>query len=86
MYHLVLSEKFSKQIGRLSLSDRKLKLQIKKTLILLNANWEHPSLRMHKLSGRNIWSISVNRSIRIIAKLEKNLLFLLEIGKHEDVY
>lgn len=48
----------------------------------------HPSLCLHRLKGKltGLWSISINKSYRIIFKREPNgdLLFI-SIGKH-DVY
>jgi mRNA-degrading endonuclease YafQ of YafQ-DinJ toxin-antitoxin module len=86
MYILVLTSKFQKQIARLVRGNRGLKIQLSKTFKLLNSDFDHPSLRSHKLSGTDNWSISVNQSIRIILHWEKDKLYLLEIGKHEDVY
>ena len=86
MYILSFSARFQKQLARLVKSDPSLKLQIKKTITLLESNLKHPSLRFHKLSGENYWSISVNRSIRILAMWNDNKFYLLGIGTHEEIY
>lgn len=86
MYSLVFSSYFNKQVLKLVKSDKPLKSQIQKTVSLLYSDINHTSLRLHKLSGKNYWSVSVNKSIRIIMCWEEDKLYLLRIGKHEDVY
>ena len=86
MYQLHSSEKFileSSQIFKKNSSYRK---KVAKTLKLLSSNFTHPSLRHHKLGGTKHYSISVDKSIRIIFSIENNDIYLLRIGKHEDVY
>lgn len=86
MYTLSFSVRFQKQLEKLVKSDPSLKSQTKKIVELMRANLKHPSLRLHKLSGEDYWSISVNRSIRIIAMWRDDKFYLLEIGTHEKVY
>ena len=59
---------------------------IAKQLLILQKNINHPSLRLHKLAGQKYWSISINKSIRILLILENKLIYIFHIGKHEDVY
>ena len=63
-----------------------LKRKIAKQLELLRTNVNHPSLRLHKLSGGLFWSISIDKSVRILIILEKEWIYVYHIGKHEDVY
>lgn len=63
-----------------------MKTRIAKTLSLMRKDIHHPSLRLHKLSGQNNWSISVTKSIRIIANIVGHNIYLLRVGKHEEVY
>jgi mRNA-degrading endonuclease YafQ of YafQ-DinJ toxin-antitoxin module len=60
--------------------------QVTKTLVLLGVNLLYPSLRLHKLSGTQNYSVSVNMSIRIIFHKDQDYLYLLRIGTHEEVY
>lgn len=63
--------------------------KIKKTLILLKANPNHLSLKLHKLSGKyaNRWSISIDRGLRITFLFEgNNRILLISIGTHDQVY
>lgn len=47
---------------------------------------KHPSLRWHKLEGSRYYSISVDMSVRIIVAIDEDEIYLLRIGKHEEVY
>jgi plasmid maintenance system killer protein len=55
---------------------------------IFRANPLHPSLRLHQLNGKlkNLWSLSVNNSYRIIFKRQTtgDIIFI-SIGRH-DVY
>jgi mRNA-degrading endonuclease YafQ of YafQ-DinJ toxin-antitoxin module len=67
-----------------------MKEQYRKTLMLLEANPYHPSLRLHRLQGKlnELHSISVNLSVRITIYFmiqEKNLI-PVDIGDHDTVY
>lgn len=86
MYDLILSVRFQKQLKKLISRDSGVKARISKSLKTLLTDIDHPSLRLHKLSGRDNWSISMTKSIRIILHIEGNKIYLLEIGKHEEVY
>ena len=86
MYILSFSDKFQKQVKKLIKANPSLKSQIRKTVRLLAKDINHPSLRLHKLSGEKYWSISVNKRIRIIASWSEDRLNLLRIGTHEEVY
>lgn len=86
MYRVKVSVKFEKQLTKLIKANKPLKDQTKKTIEMLSLSMEHPSLRLHKLGGGNYWSVSVNKSIRIIARWNEDSLYLLRIGTHEDVY
>lgn len=63
-----------------------LKRKIKKQLQLLQANTNHPSLRLHKLAGGLYWSISIDKSVRMLIIIQKEWIYVYHIGKHEDVY
>ncbi len=61
-------------------------IQKKLELIILNEN--HPSLRKHKLNGKlnNLWSISINKSIRMVYIEMENEYYFVDIGTHDQVY
>ncbi|PIR42685.1 type II toxin-antitoxin system mRNA interferase toxin, RelE/StbE family [candidate division WWE3 bacterium CG_4_9_14_0_2_um_filter_35_11] len=62
--------------------------KVKGKLWLAINDLNHPSLRLHKITGRfdNVWSISIDMNIRVIFKLKGDLMNLLDIGTHEDIY
>lgn len=85
MYKLVFLDKFEKKLKKITNSNKALILQTKKTVILISTDIDHPSLRMHKLNNQK-WSVSVNKSIRMILKIDKDEIFFLDIGSHDEVY
>lgn len=61
-----------------------------KTLLLLEQNPAHPSLRLHGLQGQlaGLHSVSISMRYRIMIELElrgREILFV-DIGSHGDVY
>jgi mRNA-degrading endonuclease YafQ of YafQ-DinJ toxin-antitoxin module len=62
----------------------------KETLLLIELNIFHPSLRLHKLKGNlsNLFSISINMSYRITISIiiRENAIIPIDIGSHEEVY
>ena len=86
MYTLSASKKYQKQLKKLLRQDPRLKGKISKTLLLLTKKPKHPSLRLHKLSGTNTWSVSVSMSIRIIIGIRGKKIYMLRIGTHKEVY
>ena len=86
MYQLVFSSAFERQLKKLVRKNPKLKNKASKVLKLLRKNINHPLLKLHKLSGENNWSVSVGHSIRLVIHLEKNKIFCLRVGTHDEVY
>jgi len=85
---LQFSPYFEKRLKEISKRDKSLLEKINKQFNLFVNNPRHPSLRMHKLEGGldNFWSISVNRSIRMIYREIEDTAYFTDIGKHEEVY
>lgn len=83
---LVTSKRFDDDLRRLLKKNPLLRKKVSKCLNLLRKNPDYPSLRLHKLSGRENFSVSVDRSIRIILHFEGETIFLLRIGTHDEVY
>lgn len=77
---------FSKDLSRLLKRDRKYSKKVEKVITFMEFDIRHPSLRLHKLSAMEFYSISVDMKIRIILKMNKDELFLLRIGTHDEVY
>jgi mRNA-degrading endonuclease YafQ of YafQ-DinJ toxin-antitoxin module len=86
MPEVVFGKKFENELKKIIGKDQQLKKLIKKQIEILSVNPNHNSLRLHKLSGVNNWSVSINKSIRIIISIRGKYILCTEIGKHEDVY
>lgn len=84
--NLVPSVRFINDLEKLEKGNIRLKASVRKRLNLLRSNIGHPSLRLHKLSGKDIYSISVTMSVRIVFLRRGDEVYLLRIGSHEEVY
>lgn len=84
--NLIVSSVFHKGMIKLSAKNPKIKKQIIKTLNLISVDPTYPSLRLHKLSNRGDYSVSVNMSLRIIIRFVGENIYLLQIGSHDEVY
>ena len=64
--------------------------QYKKTVEILSRDPYHPSLRLHKLQGKlsAYHSISINMKYRIVIDfiIQNDVITLIDIGSHNDVY
>src|SRR5260221_7840690 len=63
-----LSPLVLKELKKIKQKDQKLTKKIEKQLLLFQSNPKHPSLRTHKLTGKQgeAWSISITMSIRMV--------------------
>lgn len=90
MYEIIFTESYTRRAAKFLRKHPELRSQYQKTLELLELNPRHPSLRLHKLSGRlaDLHSISINISYRITLEflVEGNRILPVNIGPHEDVY
>ena len=62
----------------------------RKTLKLLESNPSHPSLRLHKLSGKlsGLYSVSININYRISIEfqIQNDTIIPVSVGTHDEVY
>lgn len=65
----------------------KLFKKIQKQLKLFKEDPKHKSLRLHKVTRevKNSWSISIDKSIRMIYT-ENGFIYFFEMGTHDEVY
>jgi len=89
-YKLIFTEQYEKRLRKFIKKHPELLSQYEKTIRLLEVNPHHPSLRLHRLSGKlsDIHSVSINISYRITLELiftEKEII-PVEIGSHDEVY
>lgn len=82
-----VSSDLKKDLKKIKKKNQSLFQKNKKQLLLFNVNHFHPSLRTHKLSGNdNVWSISIDKSVRMLYKLDESGAYFFDIGTHEQVY
>lgn len=87
---LVFTERYERRAARFLRRHPDLKQSYRKTLLLLEADPHHPSLRLHALRGRlqGLHSVSINLSYRITLEvlIDGQHLIPIDIGSHDVVY
>lgn len=89
-YRLVFTDQYNRRAARFLKRHPQLIEPYRKTLLLLQANPHHPSLRLHALSGRlqGLHSVSINLSYRITLELliRDRQIVPINVGDHDAVY
>jgi toxin HigB-1 len=89
-YEIRLSESYKKRLRKFIQAHKDMAVRYEKTIRTLQENPYHPSLRLHKLKGNmsEYYSISINIEYRIIMDfmIVDNVIILLDIGAHDEVY
>lgn len=81
------TKKYDRRLAKLVRKNSEVYIFVFNRLKLLKNSPTHPSLRLHKLANReNEYAISIDHSIRLIFSREKDSIYLLDIGSHEEVY
>ena len=87
---LVFTERYERRAARFLRRHPDLRQSYRKTLLLLEADPHHPSLRLHALRGRlqGMHSVSINLSYRITQEvlIDGQRLIPIDIGSHDVVY
>jgi mRNA-degrading endonuclease YafQ of YafQ-DinJ toxin-antitoxin module len=83
---LRFTKSFESEYIKITKGNVKLKEKIRKQLRLIQDRTNHPSLRLHKLNASKYWSISIDKSIRVLLIMEEKCIYVYHIGKHEEVY
>jgi mRNA-degrading endonuclease YafQ of YafQ-DinJ toxin-antitoxin module len=87
---LLFTERYNRRAARFLRRHPELRDAYRKTLLLLEANPHHPSLRLHALKGRlqGMHSVSINICYRITLELliDGQRLIPIDIGSHDTVY
>ncbi|PCD85334.1 plasmid stabilization protein [Vibrio mediterranei] len=89
MIKLVVTDSYLRRAKKFFKKHPNLIKQYEKTLKLLVSNPSHPSLRLHAIESKNLHSISINMSYRVLLSLrikEDGTIILIDIGNHDDVY
>ena len=91
---LLLTKSFEKAFQKFIKNNIALKKNIQKTIQLMEADVFSPSLKTHKLSGNlyDLLACSCGYDCRIIFSIEhypisnQEVILLIDIGKHNEVY
>ena len=90
MIEIKVSDSYSKKVIKFFKKHKDIYPQYKKTIELLQNNPHHPSLRIHKLHGKmsKYSSVSINMKYRVVIDfiIVDDVIILLDIGSHNDVY
>lgn len=83
-----IDKDLEKELLSIRKKDQKLYRRIEKQIDLFTKNPNHPSLRLHKLTGKldNMWSISIDKSIRMVFLFIADKALFVDIGTHDEVY
>lgn len=89
-WQLVFTEQYNRRAAKFLKRHPDVESQYAKTLELLELNPHHPSLRLHRLSGRleGLQSISINMKYRITIEMiiTESEIVLINVGDHDAVY
>jgi len=89
-WQLIFTEQYNKRAAKFLKRHPDVQTQYAKTLELLMLNPHHPSLRLHRLSGRleGLQSISINLKNRITIEMiiTDSEIVLINVGDHDAVY
>ncbi len=89
-YTLIYPDSYVRRARKFLQKHPEIHNQYRKTIELLELDPFHPSLRLHRLSGRmtGLSSVSINISYRIVLELEirEEEIVLINIGDHDQVY
>ncbi len=87
---LVFTDQYNRRAARFLKRHPGALAQYRKTLLLLQANPHHPSLRLHALGGKwaGLHSVSINLSYRITLELlmRDRQIVPIDVGDHDAVY
>lgn len=94
MYKVLISSKFKRALRKFARSNPDLQNRIQQAIIIMENDLFSAKLGTHKLSGKlsGLLSCSCGYDCRIVFSLSidetsgEQVLFLLDIGSHNDVY
>ncbi|HPS40781.1 MAG TPA: type II toxin-antitoxin system mRNA interferase toxin, RelE/StbE family [Candidatus Woesebacteria bacterium] len=87
MKPIKFDQNFINKLKKLKNQNPTLYFKVYKQLSLFKENPRHPSLRTHELKGKlkNVFSISVDRSFRLVYIKNGEYLFF-DLGFHSQIY
>jgi len=86
--HLRFSGDVENYLLKLKSKDPKTFVRVKKQIVLFETNPQHPSLRIHRLSGKltGVWSILIGLKLRLLYFIKNGEAWGYLIGTHDEVY
>ena len=89
-YKIEITEAYTKRLIKFLKKHKDITPKYKKVLLLLEADPFHPSLRLHKLSGKldMLHSVSIDMQYRVTIEfyIEEEKIIPVNIGTHDGVY
>ena len=89
-WQLIFTDQYNRRAAKFLKRHPDVETQYVKTLELLELNPHHPSLRLHRLSGKleGLQSISINLKYRITIEMiiTESDIVLINVGDHDAVY
>jgi mRNA-degrading endonuclease YafQ of YafQ-DinJ toxin-antitoxin module len=90
IWQLMFTDQYNRRAAKFLKRQPDVETQYVKTLELLELNPHHPSLRLHRLSGKleGLQSISINLKYRITIEIiitERDIV-LINVGDHDAVH
>lgn len=88
MKPLKFSPNVLKKLNEIQRRDNNLYKQILKQLNLLQQNPKLKSLRLHRITRevKNTWSISIDKSFRMLYTETETEYYFYKMGAHDEVY
>ncbi len=86
--HFRFSPEVESYLKKLKTRDHKIFALIIKQIALFEENPKHPSLRIHKLSGKlsGVFSLSIGLKLRLLYFVKNGEAWGYLIGTHDEVY
>lgn len=89
-YEIEYTPQYEKKLYKFLKKHASIISRYKKTISLVEVNPFHPSLRLHKLSGKlqEVYSISIDMQYRISIEfyIENKKVIPINIGTHDEIY
>jgi len=80
-YKIIFEELFADHLDRFSESEQRI---ILRKIGILKDNPDHPSLRTQRLHRYdNLYESSVSMGIRVIWRLDEDMIILQDVGRHD---
>jgi addiction module RelE/StbE family toxin len=87
---IIYTDLYIKKVEKFFKKHSDLSNQYEKTIELLELNPYHPSLRLHKLTGKlsGLYSISINITYRLSIEfiMQDDKIIPVDIGTHDEIY